>query len=210
MGPRLGRDEYDMDTESGETPGDIQSRDYVRAFFGDARGLPSSASGLPSSKRPEREWQPGLRRDAHEERPLPTTEMRQPQIDALYQEGTATDSGYVSACLSKSVNDPKSHEELRKYGTIEQAEAQSQLKVDQQTEHTSSGLPYGSDYINDFCNDIYKKLKFDLQKYIHDQARIELPRCLPDLIKAFSIRIGLDTSEPSGAYVMHFLHTHYR
>lgn len=112
--------------------------------------------------------------------------------------------------MSRSINDLKSHEELRNHGAMEQPEAPSLLSVDQRTEYTSSILPLGSDYISDFCNDIHMKLQGDLQKHAHDRARIELPQCLPDLTKAFSIRIGLDTSEPSRAYVMHFLHTHSR
>ncbi|KAL1852136.1 hypothetical protein Daus18300_012283 [Diaporthe australafricana] len=132
------------------------------------------------------------------------------QSDTLYQEGTVADSGYVSAGASRSIHGSKLREELREDGTTAQQEAQDPLAVDQQTVYTSPILPHGSDYISDLCNDIHLKLKDDLQEQAHDQDRVELLNCLPDLIKALSIRIGFDISNPSRTYVMHFLHTHYR
>ena len=152
----------------------------------------------------------GLRADEYEEVAQIATETREQQSDGPFQEGTIADSGYVSACVSRSINHPNLDEKPREYETMEPPEAPSQLTVDQQTVYTSSFLPHGSDHISDLCNDIHMKLKYELQEHTHDRARIELPKCLPDLIKAFSIRIGLDTSEPSTAYIMHFLHTNYR
>lgn len=130
--------------------------------------------------------------------------------DAPFQEGTVADSGYVSACVSRTIKEPKSCEEPTKDETIERPETQGGPAVDQQTVYTSSVLPHGSDYVSDLCNDIHMKLKDELQNLTHDRGRTEISRYLPDLIKAFSIRIGLESSEPSRAYIMHFLHTNYR
>jgi hypothetical protein len=152
----------------------------------------------------------GLQGAEYAEIPLSTAEVREQQTDALFREGTVADSAYVSACASRSINDLKSYEELREYDTMEPPEVQSRLTADQQTLYTSSVLPPGSDYINDLCSDIHMKLKYELQNHAHDRPRIVLPKCLPDLVKEFSIRIGLDTSEPSRAYIMHFFHRHHR
>jgi hypothetical protein len=129
------------------------------------------------------------------------------QTDVLVQEGTVADSGYVSACAVIPINGPKPHERLREHDTIKQPHS---VTEDQQTVYTSLVLPRRSDYINDLCSEIYMKLKDEFQKDTNDQDRIELPRYLPDLIKAFSIRIGLDPSEPSRTYIMHFIHMHHR
>lgn len=163
----------------------------------------------PASSAPKRVDEGGPRHN-YEKVLSSTTEIHGQQCDALFQEATVADSGYVSACASRSINDPKSCEQLRNHDTIEQPGAKSRLTVDQRTVYTSSTLPHGPDYVSDLCNDIYMKLKNELQNHTHDRVRIELPRCLPDLIKAFSVRIGFDTSEPSNAYIMQFLHTNHR
>lgn len=153
---------------------------------------------------------PMLSGDDYEEKPLSAAEVREQQTNVLFREGTVAVSGYVSACVSRLISNQKSYEELRECDTKESPEAQSRLTADQQTVYTSSVLPHGSDYVSDLCNDIHMNLKYELERYAHGQAQIELPKRLPDLIKAFSIRIGLDTSKPSTAYIMHFLHTNYR
>lgn len=139
-----------------------------------------------------------------------TDEIREQQTDALLQEGTVADSGYVSACVSRSVKNSNPAEQMREDGALGQPEIQSRLTVDQQTVYTASVLPRASDYINDLCSDIYLKLKNELQEHACEGARAQFPRCLPDLIKAFSARIGLDRSEPSRAYIMHFLHKSWK
>lgn len=130
------------------------------------------------------------------------------QSYAPFQEGTVADSGYVSACAPRPHRESKLHEELIDRGTMTQPEEYDRAAGDQNTVYTSLALPHGSDYITDLCNDIHVRLKHELLENTKDQARIELPKCLPDLIKALAIRIGLDRSNPASAYVMHFLHTH--
>lgn len=130
--------------------------------------------------------------------------------DAPLQEGTVADSGYVSACVSTSINNTRISGKPKEDESVELIEAQGQQTVYQQTAYTSSVLPHDADYVSDLCNDIHMNLKQELQEHAHNRARPELSRCLPDLIKAFSIRIGLDTSNPSSGHIMHFLHAHHK
>ncbi|KAI7773313.1 hypothetical protein LA080_011336 [Diaporthe eres] len=125
-----------------------------------------------------------------------------------FQEGTVADSGYVSACASGPCHESKPHDELIDRGIIAQPEQHNRQAGDQHTVYTSQALPQGSDYITDLCNDIHRRLKHDLLEHTPDQAWRELPKCLPDLIKALAIQIGLDRSNSASPYVMHFLHTH--
>lgn len=128
-------------------------------------------------------------------------EHLQQQSHPPFQEGTVADSGYVSACASRPC-----HEMDR--GTMVQPEEHDGPAGDQHTVYTSLGVPHGSDYITDLCNDIHLKLKHEFMEHTQDQRWGELPKRLPDLIKALAIRIGLDRSNPASPYVMHFLHTH--
>ena len=132
------------------------------------------------------------------------------QSHATFQEGTVADSGYVSACASRPHHESKPYVDLADHGARAQPEEYDRPAGDQQTVYTSLALPHGSDYITDLCNDIHLRLKHELQEHTRDQAQTELPKCLPDLIKALAIRIGLDRSNPASPYVMHFLHTHCR
>lgn len=130
------------------------------------------------------------------------------QNHAPFQEGTVADSGYVSACASRPYHGLEPHDELIDHGTIAQPEEHKRPAGDQHTVYTSLALPHGSDYITDLCNDIHLRLEHELLEHKQDQAWKELPKCLPDLIKALAIRIGLDRSNPASPSVMHFLHTH--
>lgn len=129
---------------------------------------------------------------------------------APIHEGTVADSGYVSACASWPHHEMKPHEQLINHGTMTQPQGQKGPQYDQQTVYTSMELPHGSGYITDLCNDIYLNLKHEIQEHTQDQDRIELPKCLPDLVKALSFRIGLDKSNPASPHVMHFLHVRYK
>lgn len=125
-----------------------------------------------------------------------------------FHEGTVADSGYVSACASGPKHGLIQHEEVIDHGTLAQPEQYSRPAGDQHTVYTSLALPHGSEYITDLCNDITLRLKHELLEHTQDQAWRELPKCLPDLIKALAIRIGLDRSNPASLQAMHFLHTH--
>lgn len=138
------------------------------------------------------------------------TGYREQQNCTPFQEGTVADSGYMSTCAPRPDQDLKPHEDLKEHDTMMSPEEQKGLAVDQKSVYTSLELPHGSEYISDLCNDIYLKLKNDLQEQASDQARLELPKCLPDLIKALAIRIGLDRSSPAGPYIMQFLHVHHK
>lgn len=129
---------------------------------------------------------------------------------APFHEGTVADSGYVSACASWPHREMEPHEQLIDHGTMAQPEGQKGPEYDQKTVYTSMELPHGAQCITDLCHDIYLKLKHEIQGHTQDQDRIELPECLPDLIKALSIRIGLDKSNPASPYVMHFLHVRHK
>lgn len=150
---------------------------------------------------------PGLQKDGHGEVPPSNTKPCKQHTGAQREKSTAADSGYASR---RSSNDQRPHDRLRKHRTREQPEAQSWLIVDQQTEYTSPILPHGSDYIKVFCNGIHMKLKYDLQRHAHYRGRMELPRCLPDLIQTLFMRIGRETRDPSREHITHFLYTHYR
>lgn len=77
--------------------------------------------------------QSGFWGDQYEKVASSTAEVREQETDALFRDATIPDSGYVSACVSRSINDPKSDEELKKHGTVEKPEAKSRLTVDQHT-----------------------------------------------------------------------------
>lgn len=129
---------------------------------------------------------------------------------APFHEGTSADSGYVSACASWPHHDMKPHEQRINHGTMTHPEGPKGPQYDQKTVYTSMELPRGSECITDLCNDIYLNLKHEIQEHTQDQDRTELPECLPDLIKALSIRIGLDKANPASPYVMHFLHVRHK
>lgn len=130
------------------------------------------------------------------------------QSHTPFQEGTVADSGYVSACATRPHHGLKPNGELIDHCTMAQPEEYNRPAGDQHTVYTSLALPHGSDYITDLCNDIHSKLKHELLEHTQDQASRGLPKCLPDLVKALAIRIGLDRSNSASPYVMHFLHTH--
>ncbi|KAK2611198.1 hypothetical protein N8I77_004564 [Diaporthe amygdali] len=138
------------------------------------------------------------------------TGYREQQDCTPFQEGTVADSGYMSACAARPYQDLKPHEDLKEHDTMMSPGEQNKLAVDQKSVYTSLELPHGSEYISDLCNDIYLKLKNDLQEQSSGKARLKMPKCLPDLIKALAIRIGLDRSNPSGPYIMQFLHVHHK
>lgn len=129
---------------------------------------------------------------------------------APFHEGTVADSEYVSACASWPHHEMKPHEQLIDQGSMTQPEGQEGPEHDQQTMYTSMELLHGSECITDLCNDIYLKLKHEIQEHTQDQDQMELPDCLPALIKALSIRIGLDKSNPASPFVMHFLLVRYK
>lgn len=160
-------------------------------------------------KSPSSKWL-DLRADKEAEATPSNAEIREQTAGALFLEDTVADSGYVSACLPTAVPDSESDQKLKGCESMESPETLSRSAADQHTVYTSSILPHGSDLVRDLCTDIHKKLKYELQNYADYRGRIELPEYLPDLIKAFSIRMGLDTSEPSRAYIMSYLHTSHR
>lgn len=129
---------------------------------------------------------------------------------APFHEGTVADSGYVSACASWPHHEMKPHEQLIDHGIMTQPGGQKGPEYDQQTVYTSMELLHGSECITDLCNDIYLKLKHEIQEHTQDQDRVELPDCLPALIKGLSIRVGLDKSNPASPFVMHFLHVRHK
>lgn len=151
----------------------------------------------------DRWWssQSNIRSSTEKEFAPAAAEHLQQQNHPPFQEGTVADSGYVSACASRPCHEIDC-------GTMAQPEEHNGPAGDQHTVYTSLGVPHGSDYITDLCNDIYLKLKHEFLEHTQDQRWAELPKRLPDLIKALAIRIGLDRSNPASPYVMHFLHTH--
>lgn len=100
----------------------------------------------------------------------------------------------------------KPHKQLIDHGIMTQSEGGNRPEGDQETVYTSVELPHGSECITDLCKDIHLRLMHEMQEHTQDQGRTELSKCLPDLIKALSLRIGLDKSNPASTYVMHFLH----
>lgn len=100
----------------------------------------------------------------------------------------------------------KPHKQRIDQGTITQSEGRNRPEGDQETVYTTTELPPGSECITDLCNDIHLRLVHEMQEHTHDQGRLELSKCLPDLIKALALRIGLDKSNPANPYVMHLLH----
>lgn len=119
---------------------------------------------------------------------------------------THTDSGYASVSKPK----PEANDTAKDQETDDDARRQTEYatdEIDALTEYsaaTTTADQVGA-YMNKLCADIYNKVRCCVD--VHEWPII--CRALPDIVKAFAVKLGRGDSQASRV-VMYFIHKYHR
>jgi hypothetical protein len=120
-----------------------------------------------------------------------------------------TDSGYASGPNAKCcLNVESSNDLVLSFGRDVNSRGSEVDKIDSRTEYsvaTTISPVQTHTYMNEICQDIYSKVRdrMDVQDWP------VLSKSLPDLVKAFSVKVGFDNSAQINRDVMYFVYKHH-
>ncbi|KUJ16939.1 uncharacterized protein LY89DRAFT_733938 [Mollisia scopiformis] len=128
------------------------------------------------------------------------------QDETALEDIPLTDSGYASAPNRNNTSNlqlmeqPRSSQKNKSTGTINKTDGEDSKTI--YSAGSTVARPLAQQYIADLCSNIFGKLG----KQFDSQIWSTISSALPELMKAFAIKIGYDSSTPVNQEIMYFIH----